>query len=52
MNYQKHYSITVHDIDWNVELNNPELIYKDDNKNVILRQITFDDNFQLLILEY
>ena len=52
INCQKYYSITVHDIDWNVELNNPELIYKDDNKNVILRQITFDDNFQLSILEY
>ena len=52
INCQKYYSITVHDIDWNVELNNPELIFGDGNKNIILRQITFDDNFQLSILEY
>lgn len=52
MNYQKHYSITVHDIDWNIELNSPELIYKDDNKNIILRQITIDDQFILTIIEY
>ena len=52
MNYQKHYSITVHDIDWNVELNNPELIFSDGNKNIILRQITIDDQFILTIIEY
>ena len=52
INRQKYYSITVHDIDWNIELNSPELIFKDNTDGVIIRQITIDDNFLLTIIEY
>ena len=52
MNYQKHYSITVHDIDWNIDLNSPELIFKANTDGVIIRQITIDDNFLLTVIEY
>ena len=51
VNGQKYYSITVHDIDWNLELNSPELMYSYGD-NVIIRQISIDDNFQLTIIEY
>ncbi len=52
INRQKYYSITVHDIDWNIELNSPELIYSDGGNAVIMRQISIDDNFLLTIIEY
>ena len=52
INRQKYYSITVHDMSWNIELNSPELIYSDGGNTVIMRQISFDDNFQLTIIEY
>ena len=52
INRQKYYSITVHDISWNLELNSPELIYSDGGNTVIMRQISFDDNFLLTIIEY
>ena len=52
INCQKYYSITVHDIDWNIELNSPELIFSDGGNTVIMRQITIDDNFLLTIIEY
>ena len=52
INRQKYYSITVHDISWNIELNSPELIYSYDGNTVIIRQISFDDNFLLTIIEY
>ena len=52
INCQKYYSITVHDIDWNIELNSPELIFKANTDSVIIRQITIDDNFLLTIIEY
>ena len=52
INRQKYYSITVHDISWNIELNSPELIYSDGDNTVIMRQISFDDNFLLTIIEY
>ena len=52
INQQKYYYITVHDIDWNIELNSPELIFKANTDSVIIRQITIDDNFLLTIIEY
>ena len=52
INRQKYYSITVNDISWNLELNSPELIYSDGGNTVIMRQISFDDNFLLTIIEY
>lgn len=51
INRQKYYSITVYDIDWNIELNSPELIYTGGD-TVIMRQISIDDNFLLTIIEY
>ena len=51
INRQKYYSITVHDISWNIELNSPELIYGNGG-TVIMRQISIDDKFLLTIIEY